>query len=410
MFTLICGGEVFSPEPLGRQDVLCVFGHIIKIAPHIELCDVLEPVEKINAEGQIVVPGFIDGHVHIIGGGGEGGYHTRTPEIMLSDLTTAGITTVIGLLGTDGVTRHMNELLAKARALEAEGVSAYIYTGAYQVPTRTITDNVRSDLVLIDKVLGTGEIALSDHRSAQPAFAELAKLAGEARVGGMLSGKAGVVHFHMGEGKSGLQPVFDLLEQTDVPITQFVPSHVNRSNILLAQSVKFARLGGVVDLTAGIGPEDDAPYALTVDEAIHFLLSEGIPISQITVSSDGNGSLPQFDREGKLIGIGVGSVQILWNDLCKGIKQNKIDLETALLTITVNPARVLKLLPHKGQITVGADADIVILNEDLVIDKVLAKGRLMVSGGRPLVWGTFEKSLHERVRRELGSTETSDFA
>jgi beta-aspartyl-dipeptidase (metallo-type) len=410
MFTLICGGEVYTPECLGVQDILCVQGHIIKVAPRIEFNQAVLPVEKVDAVGQKVVPGFIDGHVHIIGGGGEGGYRTRTPEIMLSDLTTAGITTVIGLLGTDGVTRNMNELLAKARALEEEGVSAYIYTGAYQVPTRTITDNVRSDLVLIDKVLGTGEIALSDHRSAQPSFAELAKLSAEARVGGILGGKAGVVHFHMGEGKKGLAPIFELLEHTDIPITQFIPTHVNRSNTLLEQSVNFAHLGGVIDLTAGIGPEDDAPYALTVDQAIHFLLSEGIPINQITVSSDGNGSLPQFDRKGNLIGIGIGSVQILWEDLRAGIKSNNIGIEAALRTITVNPARVLKLLPLKGQIAEGADADIVILNEDLSIDKVLSKGRLMVSGGHPRVWGTFEKSLHERVRRELGPVEASVFA
>ena len=72
-----------------------------------------------------------------IGGGGEGGFSTRTPEATLSDLTTAGVTTVVGTLGTDGIARDMNALLAKARGLEEEGITTYIYTGSYRLPLRT---------------------------------------------------------------------------------------------------------------------------------------------------------------------------------------------------------------------------------------------------------------------------------
>ena len=72
------------------------------------------------------MPGFIDGHVHMTGGGGEGGYATRTPELSLSDAIRGGVTTIVGCLGTDGVTRSLAALLAKARALDEEGISTFI--------------------------------------------------------------------------------------------------------------------------------------------------------------------------------------------------------------------------------------------------------------------------------------------
>ncbi|TLM97488.1 beta-aspartyl-peptidase, partial [bacterium] len=335
--------------------------------------------------------GFIDQHVHITGGGGEGGPATRTPEIMLSDLTTAGITTVVGLLGVDGITRSMSELLAKARALEHEGISSYVFTGSYQIPTTTITGSVQSDLILIDKVIGAGEIALSDHRSVQPTLEILVKLAAEARLGGMLGDKAGIVHLHLGEGKSMLNLVFQALEQSDLPINQFVPTHVNRKSKLLQQAVEFIKLGGAIDLTAGIEPEKDSPDAINISDSLDFLKKSDIPLHQVSVSSDGNGSLPVFNPRGEITGMSVGSVEVLWQDVKKAITAGIIDLEEGLRLITINVARVLKLFPFKGILAVGSDADLVLLNRQLEIEKVFARGRLMVDNGVAVVKGTFEK-------------------
>ena len=197
---LIQGAAVYAPEYLGVQDVLIEGSRIRKIADKIPVAEAYE-VQVIDGNGMLLFPGFIDGHVHILGGGGEGGYHTRTPEIMLTDITSGGVTTVVGCLGTDGTTRTMASLLAKARGLEEEGITAYIYTGSYQVPVRTLTGSILDDLVLIDKVVGCGEIALSDHRSSQPTCEEFARIVGDTRVGGILSGKAGLVNIHMGDGE-----------------------------------------------------------------------------------------------------------------------------------------------------------------------------------------------------------------
>ena len=137
---LIKNIHVYAPEDIGIKDVL-IDEKIIKIGDNLPVIEEYD-VEVIDGTGKILVPGFIDCHVHILGGGGEGGARTRTPEIMLSDITTAGVTTVVGCLGTDGTTRTMTNLLAKAKGLEEEGISTYVYTGSYQVPVKTLTGSV----------------------------------------------------------------------------------------------------------------------------------------------------------------------------------------------------------------------------------------------------------------------------
>ncbi|MDN5313438.1 MAG: hypothetical protein PWQ68_2412, partial [Thermoanaerobacteraceae bacterium] len=272
MFKILKGGRLFSPDDIGKKDVLIAGNFIANIAESINPAQDYGEVEVIDLRGKYVVPGFIDQHVHIIGGGGEAGFASRTPEVMLSHVTLAGITTVVGCLGTDGTTRHMASLLAKARGLEAEGISTYIYTGAYEVPTRTITENVRNDIILIDKVIGTGEIAISDHRSAQPGKEEIKKLAAEARVGGILSGKAGVLHLHVGDGQRKLGMIFEILEETEIPITQFTPTHINRNPYLLEDGIKFAKMGGMIDMTSGVSPASGARKSVKSSKAIKYCI------------------------------------------------------------------------------------------------------------------------------------------
>ncbi|HEY8804622.1 MAG TPA: amidohydrolase family protein, partial [Clostridium sp.] len=205
MITIIKNGEVYAPEYIGKKDIIIAGGKIEAIVENTTVPQNFAPVKVINADGKLVFPGFIDAHVHIIGGGGEGGFKTRTPEIYLSDIVVGGITTVVGCLGTDGVCRDLKTLLAKSRALEEEGISTYIYSGSYAIPVSTITNSCKSDIMLIDKVIGIGEVAISDHRSSQPTYEEFIKVVADARVGGLLSGKAGVVNVHLGYGDRRLQ-------------------------------------------------------------------------------------------------------------------------------------------------------------------------------------------------------------
>ncbi|MBF0407252.1 MAG: beta-aspartyl-peptidase [Candidatus Riflebacteria bacterium] len=389
MLKLIKNGEVFSPDFLGKKDVLLAAGKIAHIADNIDVSTNFAPVEVIDATGKYVVPGFIDSHVHILGGGGEGGYKTRTPEIRLTDITTAGVTTVVGCLGTDGITRSMKSLLAKARGLEEEGVSTFIYTGSYQVPVRTITGTIEDDLILIDKIIGVGEIAMSDHRSSQPTVQDFAKIAGAARVGGILSGKAGVVNLHLGDGKRMLNFLEEIINTTEIPYSQFVPTHIGRNKDLFEKGIEYARKGGYVDFTTSTTKEFLEEGEVKCSKALKILLQSGVSPKNITFTSDGQGSLPLFDEKGNLKGLTVGSCSSLFPEVRDAHFQESIDLSTALRTITSNPADILKL-SSKGYIREGRDADIVLLDKkDLYIDSVIALGKTMVRNGEILVKGTF---------------------
>lgn len=386
MWQLLKNAKIHSPKLIEETDVIIVGRSIAMIGKDLRLPDFVQG-EEIDLQGMILAPGFIDAHVHICGGGGEAGPASRTPEIQLTQLTLGGTTTVVGCLGTDSISRSMSELLTKAFALEDEGISTFVYSGAYQVPTRTLLPSLQEDLALIEKVIGAGEIAISDHRSAQPQIAELEHLAAEARVGGMLGGKAGVVHLHLGEGKRGLGPIWKILEQTEIPITQFMPTHINRTHFLLEQGTQFLQAGGHIDLTAGC---DDFPVELQVPAVLSMLEQRKLLNERITVTSDGNGSMPQYNEEGVLVGMGVGSVEVLWRDVRESVVHYGISLEKALSTITANVAAVLAL-KNKGMIRVGFDADLVVLDESLRVHDVWAKGKCMVRNKQAVIWGTYER-------------------
>ena len=390
MLKLIQGAAIYAPEFLGVQDVLIADSRILKIAEKIPVADAYD-VEVIDGRGKLLFPGFIDSHVHILGGGGEGSYHTRTPEIMLTDITLGGVTTVAGCLGTDGTTRNMASLLAKARGLEEEGVSTYIYTGSYQVPVRTLTGNLVDDLILIDKVVGCGEIAISDHRSSQPTREEFAHIVGDTRVGGILSGKAGLVNIHMGDGLRMLSYLRYVVEETEIPPSNMLPTHINRSTRLLADGIDYAKaLGGYVDLTTSSDPDFLEEDEVKASTGLRLMLEQGVPEHQITFSSDGQGSMPIFDKDGTFLGLGVGKVTSLYREVREAIRIEGVAITQALKPVTANPADLLKL-SSKGRIAAGKDADLVLVDEnDLNIHTVLAKGQCMVQEGAPCKKGTFE--------------------
>ncbi|MGQ9645881.1 MAG: beta-aspartyl-peptidase [Thermodesulfobacteriota bacterium] len=385
MFTLIKEGTVYAPKNLGVKDILIVGRTIAKIADRINLPQDFS-ARVIRASNQIVLPGFVDLHVHLLGGGGEGGPRTRTPEITLSKILQAGVTTVVGCLGTDDVSRKPETLLAKAMQLEEEGISTYIYCGSYQFPSPTITGSVRKDLALIPKVIGVGEIAISDHRSSQPSFEDLCRVAAEARVGGMIGGKAGLVHLHVGSGERMLDLIFRIVKETEIPIGQFLPTHVTRTPSLLEQSIRFAKMGGNIDFTVR-GKELQWP--LTTQEALRKALDQGVSIDQVTLSSDSNGSIPIFDNEGRMVKLAVGDIRNLYLEWKVLVKEG-FPFDGMVQLITSNPAKRIGADQCKGSIQEGKDADLLILNKDLEIETVMAKGQVMIDQGELKVKGTFE--------------------
>lgn len=381
MFKLLKNGTCYGTQFLGKKDVLVVLDKIYKIADDIP-SDNIPDLEIIDCTDKIVCAGFIDQHLHITGGGGEEGFISRIPEIKLNDIVSAGITTVVGVLGFDSITRNIEGLLAKARGLEAEGLNTYIYTGSYEVPTATITGKAMKDITLIDKIIGIGEIAISDHRSSHPTVDMLKEIAYEARMGGLLSQKAGIVHIHVGDGKKGLKPLLELLETSDFPLDMFVPTHLNRNKTLFHQAIEFANSGGNIDLTSGQSSET----GYSVPDALELILKEKVPIDRVTVSSDGNGSIPPTPS-----GDRVGKAVQLFEDIRICVLERKMDISTVLKTVTENVAKRIKLYPTKGVLAEGSDGDILVINpQDFSINSVFIGGEKFVDNGRVIRKGLYE--------------------
>lgn len=374
LITLVRAGRILTPEPTDATDILIADGRIAALGSGLKP-PAGWPVMVVEAGDLTAVPAFIDQHVHVTGGGGEGGWHTRCPEITVRDITAAGIATVVGVLGTDSISRSPADLLAKVRGLRAEGVAAYMYTGAYRVPPPTLTGDLQKDLAWFPEVIGVGEIAISDHRSSQPRQDEIERLVADARVGAMLAGKRGICHFHLGDGERGLEPLRRLLSETEIPAEQVIPTHVNRRHELLVEAAGYAKdFGAPVDVTAFDGPVDDEYSAYY---AVRTLLARGVHADRITISSDCNGSQPVFDDDGLVAGTRTATNTALLRDWQQLVRDEVLTLERALGLISGNVARVLGLQERKGRLAPGYDADITMLDDNL-------RPRLTVVGGRVL--------------------------
>lgn len=373
MLTLIEGAEIHSPAPLGQQDLLVADGRIAWLGKGLTVPPDW-PLVRVDGRGRYLVPGLVDPLAHITGGGGEGGFAFRTPELAAGEALKAGVTTLVAALGTDSLTRTPAQVLGKVREFRAAGVSAYMYTGSYHLPVKTLTGRVESDIMLIPEVLGVGELAISDHRSSAPTRDELARLVSEARVAGLLAGKSGVSFFHVGDGPGALAPLRALRDGTDIPLRQLYPTHCNRNPWLFAEAIDWGRAGGWIDLTTSSFPEllDDGEQLAA--EALVALLAAGVPADRISFSSDANASLPRFDGEGRLVEMRCGQIASLWQECVRACALG-VSLEVALGVVTANPARALGLA-GKGVIGVGQDADLLLIApEHLAIERVMSGGQ-----------------------------------
>lgn len=386
MITILRNVDLFAPEALGRTSLVIAGGKLIGLGTESAICAGPFDVEVIDLAGARVIPGLVDGHAHTTGGGGEAGPETRVPAPCLSSFTRAGVTSVVGLLGTDAETRSMEELLAHTRALRAEGLGAWCYTGGYHLPPCTLTGSVRGDIVHLDSVIGVGELALSDFRSSQPTLDELLRIASEAQVGGMLAGKAGVVHLHLGDGDRGLDLVRRALEISELPARVFNPTHVNRQPKLFEEALELAQRGCTIDVTCF--PVEDGDAALTAEVALGRYFDADLPRDRITASSDSGGCLPTFDAQGAMTHMDVGRSDTLAQTLANLVTGGRA-LESVLPAFTSNPATHLKLA-GKGLLRVGSDADLVVLGDDHLPRSVMAQGRWHLRDGEQRMRGTFE--------------------
>lgn len=379
MFIILKNANLYQPKYVGNVDILIGGGKILAIDPDL-IVSGLNDLKLIDCQGAIVTPGLIDQHVHLIGGGGEGGFSSRTPEVKLSNLIKAGTTTAVGVLGTDGISRSPKDLYAKAAALTSEGITAYMHTGSYELPTKTITRSIREDVTFLPAVLGV-KIALADHRCSFPTTQELSRIVSDLRIASLLAGKKGVLHMHMG----GLPQPFDQINELlamGLPIQHFSPTHVARTETLFSEAIDFARQGGCIDITSG-GSRFTPP-----EQAIILALEAGVAADRITISSDGNGSIPRFNEQGEVIGLSAADVDSNLLMLPEMINVG-IAPEQAIAMMTANVARSLGI--NKGTVAIGQDADLCLFNDDFTLRSVMAKGQMLMENSEVLVTGTFDR-------------------
>jgi beta-aspartyl-dipeptidase (metallo-type) len=201
VLTLLENADIYAPEPLGIGGLLVGGGKLLYLGPERPALDARVLGETLDLAGMPVIPGLVDAHVHATGGCGEDGFSTQAPPVPLSGFTRHGVTTVVGLLGTDDETRTTAGLLARTRALREEGLSAWCWTGGYHLPPTTLTGSVRGDIVHIDCVIGRASwTSAITGRVSRPR--RTGRRLRDAR-GRALSRKAGDA-LHLGDGDRGL--------------------------------------------------------------------------------------------------------------------------------------------------------------------------------------------------------------
>ena len=380
MFTLLKNAEIYTPEKLGEGDILFSGKKIIAVDQDLSRFESVSNI--IDLTDYIITPGLIDQHIHLNGAGGKNGFASMTPDITLSQLISCGTTTAVGLLGTDGTARSIKSLYAKVKSLCQEGVSAYMFCGYYGIDTVTITESIQGDMIFIDKVLGC-KIAISDIRSSYPTAIELVRKLRDVTVGGYVGNKKGILHIHLGNLASKLDVLFELVEKYQFPIEHISPTHVARTKELFEEAIKFAKLGGIIDITTGASKYTE-PY-----KAVLYALESGVSINRITFSSDGHAGLSKLDKEGNVIGSRVAPIDQNLAEVIKLIKLGKLPTEEAFQIITSNPADNLGL-KSKGRLHSGSDADICVFDKDFNLIHVFAKGKQMMKNKEVIVKGTFE--------------------
>jgi len=381
MLKLLKNCNVYAPASLGVKDLVIGGGKILAITDSIPASSIF--TEIWDAEGKICTPGLIDQHVHIIGAGGKHGFASMTPEIMLSEFIACGSTTVVGLLGTDASTRSIKTLYAKCKSLEQEGISAFMFTSYFGIDPITVTGSIQDDMIFIDKVIGC-KVAISDERSSYPTTLELLRHLRDIHVGGLISGKGGLLHVHLGGQSTKMDILFELVEKHEFPIKHISPTHVGRSKELFDQAIAFTKLGGMIDITTGASKYTD-PW-----KAVAYALEQGVRVDKLSFSSDGHAGLAKKDPSGTTITLTKAPIFQNLEQVKALILQGVLNISDAFKLITLNPAKNLSL-PQKGRIEVGADADMCFFDSNITLTDVWARGNTMMRNQTILTKGAFEK-------------------
>lgn len=357
--------EIYSPKYLGKKDIL-FNNKIISIDENININ--FKGLKTIDCKNMKLLPGIIDQHVHIVGGGGEGGFESRSNPIDYKKIIEAGISSIVGTLGTDGYTRNIDFLIAKTKELKTQGINAYCYTGSYDFPTKTFTGDVKKDIIFIEEIIGT-KIALNDKRASDISLNELIRLINNNYTAGLISSKAGVVHAHIGPNIEGLKLIFDVINKYP-NINNIIPTHISRNKQILDEAIILNKKGITIDFTCEGEEVFDEIY-----KCFKYSLDNNSNIDKITFSSDGNGSSPEFDSNNRIIGYKIMPVDTMFKMLKFMYLNKNENLENIIPLFSTNIANILKL-NRKGYIKENYDSDMIIVDKEFNLINTIINGNI----------------------------------
>ena len=207
------------------------------------------------------------------------------------------------------------------------------------------------------------------------------RMAAEARLGGVITGRGGTVLVHVGDGDGRLAPLRAALEASDLPCTSFYPTHVNRSRSLLNEAIAFADAGGFIDFTASTRPEFIADGEVPALEALRIAVDAGVPAARLTVTSDAGGSLPLY-VDGDFKGLEAATPDCLLNLIFETARQTPDRLPQIIAAMTLNPATALRL-SGVGRIAPSCDANLLLLDfRSGHVTDVMCRGHWLMRRGR----------------------------
>lgn len=380
MLKLIKNARLYTSKEGELTDILICGDKIVNVAPAIDTGNM--EVTVTDAAGALVTPGLIDLHVHVIGGGGQTGFSSLAPEVKISTLISCGTTTVVGMLGTDGFVKQLPQLYAKTMSLRMNGLSAYMHTGFYGLPTPTLTETIAEDLIYVDPVIGC-KIAICDDRSAHPTESELLRIINQVRLGGFTSAKGGVMHVHLGGLDEGMELLLDIARKYPSLIHYISPTHTIRTEKLFNQAIEFAKMGGMIDISTG-GTKFTEPY-----KAVLYALEKGVSIDKMTFSSDGNAGVRRIDPATSTDTYTLAPLHLNLQQVVRLITEGGVAPCEAFKLLTANAAKVMKL-KQKGEIRPGFDADFCFFDENYNLQTVIARGTTFMEAGVMVRQGNFE--------------------
>lgn len=377
----------------------------------------------IECRGLAILPGLVDLSLHASGDcTAEGGYFDRTPEASLSDLLNAGVTTFVGVLGRDTVSRSPKSLLSKVRGLnKAGGLTGLVCTGAADgawPPPSLTGSGASNDLALVGEVVASGTFAISDPdhpAGSDTPPADLARACGDCFAASALSGKPGLVYCRVGSGPTGLDPLRDLLTLhfpggaesgralSILPIMPPSLVHGGDDDALFEDCSAWLSDGGRVCLSAGTSIGATVAACLRLHRAgargsTHRASgsnsgSDGRPwpANCLCVASDAFAVLPSASS-GSTGGsdqsletrppLRYGRPSALLEVVRRLVLEHNLALDVAVAFASSHPAAALRMEKRKGLLRTGADADLLLVDaQSLELVAVIANGRLVKAPG-----------------------------